>query len=707
MDYITITITIIITITITITIIITIIIIIIMDNWDFEEDPEKIKQFEIQKNNSSYRDYIKKYVNTNSYIILSNFDGKIINMMRYINTVNELCDSRLTNMIINLYPNHFNMISETKIEFKIPIITGITLTDDQQTVFGKIIDFMMDHNKKTYGLFGFSGTGKTTTFIEIIACFLKNKLINSVIFTAPTNTAVKVIKNKFCKYVTDIHNTITQNQSMITIDDALNKLHSIGITIEFSTIHRLLNIELSFDKDGNKIQKKNKNINFLKYSLIIIDECSMLSTELVESVLTDIRKSSTVKVIFSGDMAQLPPVKEINSIIFAKSHDDFPLKSFLKYNNVIKHNSTHDKLHDKSHDKLHDGSDKIIGDIIVEQYEEKYEKLMDDIIGMEYFVMENIVRSKSNNVLGVCNKIRKWALCESKNGNFGKYVNKTKDCVAYKHENTIDKICSKWFEIMLEYIINGIDSIIITWTNKQCNIYNTEIRKKLFGTGVLDRFLIGDVLVMNETCIFNETDRLSTSEKIIVKNVSTTLYPMNKFSKTISKKAQNLSNSKSYIKKYDEFIESIESTNGAGSINKTCKCWKLTVEYITNSNPAYTDIYVIHEDNFDEFEQNKNNISNMIKNLRKKLITNHGNKTEQIDTTIIEPLWMEYYNIYEQSFANVTYGYSMTCHKAQGSTFYNVFVDMDDIGYNTNTNEMRRCAYTAISRTSNELHMLI
>lgn len=51
-------------------------------------------------------------------------------------------------------------------------------------------------------------------------------------------------------------------------------------------------------------------------------------------------------------------------------------------------------------------------------------------------------------------------------------------------------------------------------------------------------------------------------------------------------------------------------------------------------------------------------------------------------------------------FANVRPVYALTAHKAQGSTFKNVFVDVADILANTNKSEALRCLYVAISRAS-------
>ena len=58
-------------------------------------------------------------------------------------------------------------------------------------------------------------------------------------------------------------------------------------------------------------------------------------------------------------------------------------------------------------------------------------------------------------------------------------------------------------------------------------------------------------------------------------------------------------------------------------------------------------------------------------------------------------------------FAQLNYGYCITVHKSQGSTFKNVFIDVYDIFNNNNKEDSLKCLYTAITRCSDNLYMLI
>ncbi len=64
--------------------------------------------------------------------------------------------------------------------------------------------------------------------------------------------------------------------------------------------------------------------------------------------------------------------------------------------------------------------------------------------------------------------------------------------------------------------------------------------------------------------------------------------------------------------------------------------------------------------------------------------------------------WWPYYQL-KNSFAEIRPAYCMTAHKSQGSTFENVFVDVQDIWRNPNKIEALQCLYVACSRASHHL----
>jgi hypothetical protein len=321
--------------------------------------------------------------------------------------------------------------------------------------------------------------------------------------------------------------------------------------------------------------------------------------------------------------------------------------------------------------------------------------------------MSQVVRSKSSNVLGICNTIRNWTLNLSENKNFKKFVD-GHDCQVYAYVQNSDKLKSKWFLDFLKDCEHSKDSIILTWTNKQCDKYNEATRNIVFkDNGSIKRFEIGDILILGDYYNIKdgkhtENNKFYTSEQIKIVEIEIVDKPIDKFPETINKKAHALENAQSYEQYYKKTIASITEQTIL-----TVKCWKLKVKRISNKTNDLSTIYVIHESIEGLYAENCEKVIALIKKLRSILATKYKPKIPLIESHIIKQLWRDYHKLYIQPFANVNYGYSITCHKGQGSTFYNVYVDMNDIIKNTNENEMKRCLYTAISRTSNKLFLLI
>jgi hypothetical protein len=139
-------------------------------------------------------------------------------------------------------------------------------------------------------------------------------------------------------------------------------------------------------------------------------------------------------------------------------------------------------------------------------------------------------------------------------------------------------------------------------------------------------------------------------------------------------------------------------------------CWELNVSRVTDDVDIKDNvylIYVIHDDFEKIYKRDKDFISNSIRQLHFVLSKKMSSKKEQIEQYVIKPVWQKFHKKFIEVFANVNYGYAITCHKGQGSNFYNVFVDVNDIMKNENDTEMKKCLYTAVTRASNELHVLL
>jgi AAA domain/UvrD-like helicase C-terminal domain len=139
---------------------------------------------------------------------------------------------------------------------------------------------------------GFAGTGKTTTIQSLIRDAQSKKKKPKVVFTAPTNKAVKVLSRMSTAW------------SLRSVDTM--------------TIHQLLGLQLKPSRDGG-MKLEHKGIDYLRhYDLIVLDEASMVNQELWTHIMFGLANSScSAKLICMGDPAQLPPVGERESPVFS------------------------------------------------------------------------------------------------------------------------------------------------------------------------------------------------------------------------------------------------------------------------------------------------------------------------------------------------------------------------------------------------------
>ena len=152
----------------------------------------------------------------------------------------------------------------------------------------KVYDLTVDTDKHQYYLDGISShnTGKTFLIGELLKHFV-NKMNLEVVVTAPTHKAVSVVKK------------------------AINEL------VPCSTIHSFLNLKMKLNYNTGKedlIPDLSKDPK--KTDILIVDEASMISTELMTYIEESIKQGNIKFVIFVGDKYQLEPVGETHSIAF-------------------------------------------------------------------------------------------------------------------------------------------------------------------------------------------------------------------------------------------------------------------------------------------------------------------------------------------------------------------------------------------------------
>jgi AAA domain/UvrD-like helicase C-terminal domain len=156
----------------------------------------------------------------------------------------------------------------------------IKMNPDQVEVVQLLTDFIADPDSDWYFTFsGYAGVGKTFCMREVVAKFRGSR--TKFAFTAPTNKAAKELRKQ---------------------------------TGEAGTIYSLLGLRI--DKSGEVKQVVgSKDTDLSDVDVIVVDESSMVNGNLF-GILQDACEKWSVKVIFMGDPAQLPPVGEPYSPIW-------------------------------------------------------------------------------------------------------------------------------------------------------------------------------------------------------------------------------------------------------------------------------------------------------------------------------------------------------------------------------------------------------
>lgn len=616
-------------------------------------------------------------INTDEYMQL-----KYCNLLNIKNNLSLISSKNNLSLKDNFKSIYKNFIKEkdNQIIFKNKIIlnrlikkSNLIYTKDQTDSINQMIQFFSDKEEKFFGLFGYAGTGKTTTIIDFLMNCIEMKYINSIIFTAPTNKALNVIKTKISdriKHLLKEHNI--EYEQKLSFDMNCDKIKKHNINIDFQTIHKFLRYKSEYNQEGEMIFTKDKDNIIEGYDVIVIDECSMIPLGIIYEIFKESEKINT-KIIFTGDPAQLPPVNEKFSVIFMSQLNQLNI-SFLK---------------------------KINQDIT----SETHEKFCNKIINMNRYVLKEIVRTKNNSIMKCSNTVRDWIYDLDEFIKVKEYTNVNFHLFSF---NKSSKTKTQWYKEFEKQILTEKDTIIIAWTNEEVKYYNNYIRKSLFNKSIINEYEKGELLILNEfhsPRISNDTQKIlnrikfNTSEKIIVKNIENIkikFEPLEYFKGNL----KIFKNHKSIETKYDNFIKALNYK----TIELELNCFRMTVNKIDELLNEY-EIFVIKNESYEIFKIITINMIEEIKKFRNELYETY--QLMSIDTNIIKPLYNEFHSKFINRFASVSYGYAITCHKAQGSNYKNVFVDFTDIAKNNNFEEMKRCMYTAVSRTIDNLFILI
>ncbi len=605
----------------------------------------------------------------------------LLNIKENIGYLRNIKSGRLDTLFCGKYKD-FIKLKEGDIIFKNKIIftrllkkSNLQYTTDQEAAINQMIKFITEPDEIFFGLFGYAGTGKTTTIIDFLMNCIEMKYINTLIFTAPTNKALNVIKTKISdriRYLIEETGAIYNPE--LSFEMNCDKLKKNSIVIDFQTIHKFLKYKSEYNTDGEIVFTKDKANVIGGYDVIVIDECSMIPLGIIYEIFKEANKIKT-KIIFTGDPAQLPPVNEKHSAIFMTESNRVSISRLRQVN----------------------------PDITLDEFD----KFCNKIQNMNKHILKEIVRTNNNSIIKCSNVVRDWIYNIDEFIKISKYTNVNFNI--YSFDKTA-KTKTTWYKEFEKIISNEKDTIIISWTNEEVSYYNNYIRKSLFNKSNINEYEENELLILNEFHISDSPSspnnktvnkiKFNTSEKIIVKSIQEIKSEFEKLGKIKAGSLQVFQNHKSIEGKYNKFIDGINKMISGIGLN----CFKMKVIKIDEPMNEY-DILVLRNN---EQLSHKNviaTITNEIKKFRDELQASY--QLMSIDNNIIKPLYNEIHLKIINKFASVSYGYAITCHKAQGSNYKNVFVDFADIVKNNNFEEMKRCMYTAVSRTINNLYILI
>lgn len=573
----------------------------------------------------------------------------------------------------------------------------ISMTQERKDAIKQVFETLMSTDLKMFGMYGYAGTGKTTLMMEIVYFLMLHGFIKSVALTAPTHKALNIMKTNFSVIIKSLLKELNLDTEG-GFEENLMELRTNGKKkIEFKTIHSLLgyapNLTVS---DGEKEFVRSKTApDISDYDLIIIDECSMIPLQMIVDLLETIRNmwkksqdyTKLPKMIFSGDPAQLPPVNEVSSSIFIKGIAELSKAEFAKKINVKQNVYT-----------------------ATNALDDAYTNFIRDVITMKTQTLKQIFRNKKSNIMDMCFNIRQWVIGDIGKPTIKKFLGN--GAYAYQYKGG-DKTDTAWFKKCIEtFKTDNTSNIILTWTNRATDTYNQALRLILRKAkkGQLKRFEQNDIIILNDfysfstTCDDTEASRFYTSEQFkvtIATESELTIKPMSKSDLIMANRLPA-----SAIRKYNSVVDEINK--------KTCKkykVWKLEVIRLANNTECESNsiavLNVMHESSEQTVKGESDQVATAIRILYRHFQINHAGYMSGIEKYMMKPLWEYWNSSFNELYASVIYGYSITTHKAQGSTFNNVFVDADDICLNRNMDEVKRCIYTSHTRSANDLHILI
>ena len=161
------------------------------------------------------------------------------------------------------------------------------LTSEQQDAANKFFSFLISKEKEFY-LFGSAGCGKT---------YLTQFFITELFQQYKDSCKLFGIKQD----LREIMITATTNKAVEVLAQGLKRP-------DVDTVFAGFNVVVAEDFKTGETYLRERNREMIYSTLVVVDECSMLSSKMLEIIRK--RLHSTSKILFVGDSHQLAPVNE-------------------------------------------------------------------------------------------------------------------------------------------------------------------------------------------------------------------------------------------------------------------------------------------------------------------------------------------------------------------------------------------------------------
>jgi len=600
---------------------------------------------------------------------------------------------------------------------------ALKLTPDQEIVLNKLRTFVLDESSskinKFFLLTGEAGTGKTFIVTHLLSLPELNEM--KIAVTGCTNKAVGVLESSFLK-----------NQNLTDKTSQTGEINGDKSTknLNFLTIHKLLQIKRKIDSNGEEVFESIIDENNIKiqsnsifyYNLIIIDEVSMLNKDMTLQLLR-LQNKIKGKIIFLGDKAQLPPVKESESHIFELAATKIPhykLSKIMRSGDQIINFVTSIRKLIEDHDhkvpfkKLATSLDGEVSRIALFRNEEEW---IQSYINNNNEIEQIILCYTNRRVDYLNSKIRKILFKTEQNNyvNGEKIIFNNSYCLSTNqfkyHSSQMMKIKSSSMDSIQIRAFNRYDIINPKFPIYAIDINSVELKKK-FKIPILASQTV--MIENGEKSV--AYDKLANNCHICYENVKYEKLLFRKCNHHYCEKCYNdwdlkmltaecplcvlsITEGKFKVKDDSDLTRMIEKLRDTSLENNKFKTWLIILE----NNDM---LYVIHNDEKERYEKVIDNIKNQLREINNHIISKYTVKNSFWQKIMVQ-LWEFYYYYYIDQFAQINYGNAITTHRSQGSTYKNVYVDLIDIiKCNDKKKEGFQCLYTAVTRASDNLAII-